>query len=265
MESDGEELEPEAIEAMGIAADRVSYLTKYYDVQSCKYTYVPTVATAVLDGSLLDEASKHYFGAKEEVLVSYAGSLGSIILRNQQPSALGVHDKEDFQDFYSTVSVLSPIPESPTNQAAPDLCWGVLPATTANFGFRFQTPVQPSEVVRSRSESKKKSVSAAIIGLLLGVLMVAVATSSTSRPWEEIMSKKAFTVKLVSAFGKTSKSRFFSMYEELTTMFAPTNPMEISDSMNTMTIVETSIGETRTIQLAKKTPAAPVVPNLLYY
>lgn len=43
------------------------------------YIYVPSVAYVVLNGSLLEEASKHYFGKSHEFLVAYAASLGSSI------------------------------------------------------------------------------------------------------------------------------------------------------------------------------------------
>ena len=36
-ELQGQEFEPEAIEALGIAANQVAYLKKYYDVSKCEY------------------------------------------------------------------------------------------------------------------------------------------------------------------------------------------------------------------------------------
>jgi hypothetical protein len=77
---DGQELEPEAEEALGIAAYRLCYKQKYYDVARCDYVFVPSVAYTVMDGSLLDEASKHYYGQSEEFLVTYAAALGSAVL-----------------------------------------------------------------------------------------------------------------------------------------------------------------------------------------
>lgn len=73
-------LEPEAEEALGIAANRVCYLEKYYDVAQCKDVFVPSVAYAIMNGTLLEEAAKHYYGQSEEFLVTYAASLGSAVL-----------------------------------------------------------------------------------------------------------------------------------------------------------------------------------------
>jgi hypothetical protein len=79
-ELDGRELEPEAEEALGIAADTVCYLQKYYDEDRSEYVFVPSVAYAIMNGTLLEEASKHYYGESEEFLVTYAASLGSAVL-----------------------------------------------------------------------------------------------------------------------------------------------------------------------------------------
>lgn len=79
-EMDGHEFEPEAIEALGIAANHVCYLQKYYDVARCEYVFLPSVAYTIMNGTLLEEASKHYFGKSDDFLISYAASLGSTIV-----------------------------------------------------------------------------------------------------------------------------------------------------------------------------------------
>lgn len=79
----GHEFEPEAIEAMGIAANQLAYRKKYYDVARSHSVYVPSVAYAVMSGALLEVASAHYFGKSEEFLVAYAGAMGSAIMRQK--------------------------------------------------------------------------------------------------------------------------------------------------------------------------------------
>jgi hypothetical protein len=97
-ELEGHEFEPEAVEALGIAANQVAYLKKYYDVASCEYIYVPSVAYTIMNGSLLEEAAKHYFGKSEdEFLVAYAAGLGSTIISQKEKKRgyLSPHHEEN--------------------------------------------------------------------------------------------------------------------------------------------------------------------------
>lgn len=111
-ELQGHEFEPEAIEALGIAANKLAYLRKFYDVAKCEYIFAPSVAYTIMDGTLLEEANKHYFGKSDEFLVMYAGAMGSSILtqraansrymdlnRDENPLAedidLGFYDDDD--------------------------------------------------------------------------------------------------------------------------------------------------------------------------
>jgi hypothetical protein len=96
-------LEPEAEEALGIAANRVCYLEKYYDVAQCKDVFVPSVAYAIMNGTLLEEAAKHYYGQSEEFLVTYAASLGSAVLslKNYQDLLNVALDDQDQDDSNS--------------------------------------------------------------------------------------------------------------------------------------------------------------------
>ena len=93
-------VEPEAIEALGIAANKLAYLSKFYDLASCEYLYVPSVAYTILDGSLLEEASKHYFGAAEtDFLEVYADKLRSTIVRQQRLGRIMVEEEQPPKDM----------------------------------------------------------------------------------------------------------------------------------------------------------------------
>ena len=91
-ELDGHEIEPEAIEALGIAANRVAYQKKYFDVAKCEYVYVPSVAYTIMNGSLLEEAAKHYFGKSDEFVLSYALGLGSAVVEQSLKKKLFLTD-----------------------------------------------------------------------------------------------------------------------------------------------------------------------------
>lgn len=146
-ELDGHEFEPEAIEALGVAANRVAYLKKYYNVAKCENVYVPSVAFTIMDGSLLEEASKHYFGKSDEFLVSYAAGLGSTIMnlkRKEMPfirltpksDALTESLELDEDDDKSDDGL-----EFLEHSQLASLVWGVSPKATASStkgsGFTF--------------------------------------------------------------------------------------------------------------------------------
>ena len=127
---DDHELEPECIEALGIAANLVAYRRRYYDVAKCEYIYVPSVARCLLDGTLLEAAEPHYFGkfaspfnnghdddsSYKDFLVAYAATLGSTVLWSTKLRDLGyLHlaenelcedvdlDDDDDDDAYNTM------------------------------------------------------------------------------------------------------------------------------------------------------------------
>jgi len=83
-DKDMDEFEPEAIEALGIAAYRLAYHRKYLDAKTGEDVYIPSVAYTVMDGSLLELASQHYFGKSDEFLVTYAGAIGSAIMKQMK-------------------------------------------------------------------------------------------------------------------------------------------------------------------------------------
>ena len=124
-----QEIEPECVEALGVAANLVAYRRKYYDVSKCEYVYVPSIARCILDGTLLEAAEPHYFGkfaspvnngqnetadgSYNDFLVAYAATLGSTVLWSTKLRDLGylnlmdnelcedVHLDDDEDDYRS--------------------------------------------------------------------------------------------------------------------------------------------------------------------
>ncbi len=179
MESEeGQEFEPEAVEALGVAANRVAYLKKYYDVASCQYIYVPSVAYTILDGTLLEEATKHYFGKSEEFLVVYAASLGSTVIQNRLPQVLQVQGDDD--DNLSDVNILSPQGEmnngqspTPNKSMAAIQCWGVSPKSRPSIGQEncsFDTP--PTDKISTESPSFHSHLPGGVVLLLFVVAAI---------------------------------------------------------------------------------------------
>jgi hypothetical protein len=180
------EFEPEAVEALGVAANRVAYQQRYYDVPSGQYIYVPSIAYTILNGTLLEEASKHYFGKNKsgddenedenEFLIAYAASLGNAILQNQQPHVLqirtGKETNED--DALSVVDFLSPRSPTviPNNDVAlfANSCFGVSPTSRECFPFE-SSPSSSSAAHKTATpslttpSSKRQYKVLALIGL----------------------------------------------------------------------------------------------------
>lgn len=247
LENDGEELEPEAIEAIGIAANRVAYLKKYYDVAACEYVYVPSVAHTILDGSLLQEACMHYFGAKEEFLVAYAGSLGMTILRTQQAQAMGLCGQQTLHDVVSAVADSLPSVEPWIyDEATSDWCWGVSPLAATTVVAPFRTPVTTTHDARWRTvfTFNKKFVWVAVMGLVLGARLW-IATNGAQSP-------------LLHRTTTTQKA--FELYSEAN----PTCNAIMSSSQEDAndTAHSTIKGTPRNGNDSRRT--APMVPNLLY-
>jgi hypothetical protein len=70
-----EELNPEAVEALKMAAPKVAYLKKFYDVFKDEFVYFPPVAKAMIDYSLTEEAEKYYFDEEDEFPMHYTAVL----------------------------------------------------------------------------------------------------------------------------------------------------------------------------------------------
>jgi hypothetical protein len=136
-----QEFEPEAVEALGIAANRVAYLKKYYDVARCEYIYVPSVAYTIMNGSLLEEASKHYFGKSDEFLVAYAAGLGSTIIVQHGHLSLNQEENALTEDLDLSVDMDDDSYADLEDDKIAKFVWGVSPkaspAGNIPMGSRF--------------------------------------------------------------------------------------------------------------------------------
>jgi hypothetical protein len=70
-----EALEPEALSALKMAAEKVAYTKKYYDNLKETFIYLPSVAKTIIDDSLIEEAKENYFNGEEEFPTEYTGGL----------------------------------------------------------------------------------------------------------------------------------------------------------------------------------------------
>ena len=168
-ELQGHEFEPEAIEALGIAANKLAYLRKFYDVAKCEYIFAPSVAYTIMDGTLLEEANKHYFGKSDEFLVMYAGAMGSSILtqraansrymdlnRDESPLAedidLGFYDDDDDE---SDIEL--------DRAQVMKMVWGVSPQAVGLKKFTFDNQ---KKAQKSRKIGFKSILSVLVLGAL---------------------------------------------------------------------------------------------------
>ena len=79
-----EELEPEALDALKIAADNIAYRKKYYDVMKDKIIYFPTVSKTIVDHSLFDEAEKFYFGDEDSFPMDYSLEIRNVVFERME-------------------------------------------------------------------------------------------------------------------------------------------------------------------------------------
>jgi hypothetical protein len=199
LEEGSHEFEPEAVEALGVAANRVAYLRKYYDVVSCQYIYIPSVAHCIMNGSLLDEARHHYFGkaavadandydsaGRDEFLIAYAAALGSTVMIAQREGQLVSLEENGDVDVHSLVEELDLSVESDdevydttrtTNSQVTNLVWGVSPtgggydssrsSSSTNFVFDFET--RKKNLQGRKSLSFPRIVAFVVVALLFAV------------------------------------------------------------------------------------------------
>jgi hypothetical protein len=200
LEEGSHEFEPEAVEALGVAANRVAYLRKYYDVVSCQYIYIPSVAHCIMNGSLLDEARHHYFGkvavadandcdsaGRDEFLIAYAAALGSTVMIAQREGQLVVSlEEEGGVDVHSLAEELDLSVESDdevydttrtANSQVTNLVWGVPPtgagydssrsSSSTTFVFDFET--RKKNLQGRTTFSFPRTVSFVVVALLFAV------------------------------------------------------------------------------------------------
>jgi hypothetical protein len=71
-------LEEEVVSALKIAAFKTCHLKRYYNVFKDEIVYLPPVAKAILDYSLIEEASKHYVEERGDFSMMYSGALRAV-------------------------------------------------------------------------------------------------------------------------------------------------------------------------------------------
>jgi hypothetical protein len=72
-----EPFEVEAVHAQELAASKIAYRKKYYDVFKDEFIFFPSVAHTIMNYSLTDEAEKHYFDEVDEFPMEYTAALRS--------------------------------------------------------------------------------------------------------------------------------------------------------------------------------------------
>jgi hypothetical protein len=72
-----EELEPEALEVLQKAANKICYLKKYYDVIKDEVIFFPSVTTCFVNSSLIEEAEKYWYDEADEFPLDYSAALRS--------------------------------------------------------------------------------------------------------------------------------------------------------------------------------------------
>jgi hypothetical protein len=75
----GEEMEPEALEALEKAAVVVCFRKKYYDVMRDELIYFPSVSKAIVNGDLVEEAEKYYYDEEDEFPMLYSAAMRAIV------------------------------------------------------------------------------------------------------------------------------------------------------------------------------------------
>jgi hypothetical protein len=75
-----DDLEPEALEALEKASMTICLRKKYYDVMRDELIYFPSVCKAILNGDLIDEATKYYYDEEDEFPLVYCAALKSIAM-----------------------------------------------------------------------------------------------------------------------------------------------------------------------------------------
>ena len=248
---DDHELEPECIEALGIAANLVAYRRRYYDVAKCEYIYVPSVARCLLDGTLLEAAEPHYFGkfaspfnnglnddsSYKDFLVAYAATLGSTVLWSTKLRDLGylhlaenelcedvdLDDDDDDDDAYNTMPLSH---QSHTQGPSPNVSvWSTPSNENVYINMSDRGVAQYFEFNESSiNKHKKKQISGRLSRFVLKstiLLMMAVAVSSVfgyyyllysgNDPQEQILFLKQTLLRKTSIVSDAANDAFNSL------------------------------------------------------
>jgi hypothetical protein len=90
-----EPFEPEAVEALRIAANKLAYLKKYYNSFTDEFVYFPSVTKLLVNYSMIEEAEKHYFDEEDEFPIDYSAALRSVACEK-----VGDDDDDENDDDY---------------------------------------------------------------------------------------------------------------------------------------------------------------------
>lgn len=73
-----EEFEPDAIQAVRKAAEKLAYKRKYYDVMKDQVVFFPSVTRLVMTNTLAEAAEHYYFEEEEEFPPEYNKALKTV-------------------------------------------------------------------------------------------------------------------------------------------------------------------------------------------
>ena len=90
------ELEQEALDALKIAAKKITYLKRYYDVLNDKIIYFPSVAKTIINYALFEEAEKYYYYEDDEFPMDYSLSLRTVVFDK-------LEEQENDEDHHDTI------------------------------------------------------------------------------------------------------------------------------------------------------------------
>jgi hypothetical protein len=93
-----EEMEPESVEALQTAANKICYLKKFYNISRDKIIYFPTVTKSLINYRLLEEAEKHYFDEEDEFPMDYSIALREVAFSKTKIDSEGNDD--DYEDIF---------------------------------------------------------------------------------------------------------------------------------------------------------------------
>ena len=95
-----DDFEPEALEALKIAANKICYLKKYYNVIKDEIIYFPSVMKTILNYDLVEEAEKYYFDEEDEFPMQYSAALRSIVAETAAEE-----DDDDDDDYMAKLAM----------------------------------------------------------------------------------------------------------------------------------------------------------------
>jgi hypothetical protein len=106
-----EPFEPEAVEALRIAANNLAYRKKYYNSLDDKFVYFPSVTRLLVNYSLIEEAEKHYWDEEDEWPIEYSAALRAIACEKIGDDD---GDNEDMEKFAADLDLHVPVVAAPS-------------------------------------------------------------------------------------------------------------------------------------------------------